>query len=451
MESPRESPHELLDDLDRRIVSVVREAATPLGAKDIGDELRAEGDAVSHATLLRRLEKLIEQNRIQRTGQARATRYSLDPMADYFAVPPTKRPRVSYNFAALEAYEPNVTRWLTDAEIDALTMAGGGRRLDASTYAGAIAQKLLVDLSFASSALEGNTYTYLDTEVLIQFGQEAEGKDRDETVMILNHKEAITYLVENIDDIVVAPREVKTFHALLSRNLSNMGPRDVGSIRRIPIDHIGGSAYLPLAIPQMIEEELEKICAKASKINEPFEQSLFLMTFISYLQAFRDVNKRTARLMCNVPLLKFGLAPMSFIEMDKSAYVRGLLSFYELNRVDIVKSAFVDAYVKSAARYDAYIGRSKEILDIELKRRADIFSCTRDYVREVAEGKIAANADVYARERFKEEPDATRDLIVDRVVEVVDSLEEGNHIAYGISRDCFAAYQSALADSARPR
>jgi Fic family protein len=97
------------------------------------------------------------------------------------------------------------------------------------------------------------------------------------------------------------------------------------------------------------------------------------MVFISYLQAFRDVNKRTARLVCNVPLLKAGVAPLSFIDMDKTAYVKGQLAFYELNRTDLISEAYVEAYEKSAARYNAYAGRPKAVLDIEFRRRNDIF------------------------------------------------------------------------------
>lgn len=438
-----------LDDIDETILSKLRESDQPVGAAELLEHLERVDRRVSNATLARRLERLISSRHISRSGQARATRYTLDSYHDYFAVPPHRRPKVGYNAAALAGYDPNQTTWIDPDERSKLQDAGGGRR-DASTYSNAIAQKLLVDLAYASSALEGNTYTYLDTQVLIEFGTEAEGKDRDETVMILNHKEAINYLTGHIADIEVSPREIKNFHALLSRGLSNMDPRDVGAVRRMPVDHIGGSAYLPLALPQLLEQELETIARKAIAIDDPFEQSLFLMVFVSYLQAFRDVNKRTARLVCNIPLLKAGLAPLSFMEMDGTAYVRGLLAFYELNRIDLIRDAYVHAYVNSAARYNAYMGRPKAVLDIEFRRRADIFGAVRDYVVARIDGDYSATAEEFAMERFVQDNEETRRMLADRVNEIVEALTEGNHIAYGITRDQFAAYETALTNVARP-
>lgn len=441
--SPQKSSQEpnVGDDIDRAIVALVNGAAKPLSAPEILQGLRSGKHDLSPATLARRLERLVSERHVAREGKARATRYSKDTYHDYFAVPPTKRPTVAYRPDILAGYTPNETAWLSDEQKQKLEEAGGGRHLEASTYSRAISQKLLVDLSYGSSSLEGNTYSYLDTQILIEFGQAAEGKDRDETTMILNHKEAINYLIDHIDDIEVAPNEIKTFHALLSRGLSNMDPRDVGNVRRTPVHHIGGSAYVPLAMPQRIEDELATIAAKAKEIENPHEQSLFLMAFVSYLQAFHDVNKRTSRLVCNVPLLKAGHAPLSFMEMDKTAYVKGLLAFYELNRSDFITDAYVDGYVKSAARYDAYTGRSKAVIDIEFKRRNDIFNTVKDYVKKVGGGDAPASVDEFVRARFSADDDETKTLLVGRVEEIVGSLSGGNHMAYGIGKDEFEAYE----------
>lgn len=448
--SSQQSSHPGLDEIDAILLDALRGAEDAMSAHDLLEALTRVGRRVSQATLARRIERLIAERHVLRDGKARSTRYRKDPYHDYFAVPPGKRQRVGYNAAALNDYVPNVTQWLSDDLRERLEKAGGGRRLDASTYSRSITQKLLVDLAFASSALEGNTYTYLDTQVLIEFGQAAEGKDRDETVMILNHKEAISYLTQHIADIEIEPREFKTFHALLSRGLSNMDPRDVGSIRRMPIDEIGGSAYLPLAMPQRLEEEMERIAQKANKIEDPFERSIFLMVFISYLQAFRDVNKRTARLVCNVPLLKAGVAPLSFMDMDKAAYVKGLLAFYELNRIDLITEAFAEAYEKSAARYDAYAGRPKVVLDIEFKRRNDIFDAVKAYVLAVGGGEEPSSIEDFVRERFPGDDQETQALLADRVREIVESLNDGNHIAYGISRHDFARYERSAPTASTP-
>ncbi len=453
VESSQESSRAVVgDDVDQSIVKILGAAKEPQSAPEILQALRRSDFDVSPATLARRLDRLISEQHVVREGRARATRYRKDTYHDYFAVPPTKRTTVGYRPELLASYQPNKTQWLSAEVRRNLEEAGGGRRLDASTYSRAISQKLLVDLAYASSALEGNTYSYLDTQVLIEFGQAAEGKDRDETIMILNHKEAINYLIDHIDEIQIEPKEIKTFHALLSRGLSNMDPRDVGNVRRMPVHHIGGSAYVPLAIPQRIEDELSSIASKAREIENPHEQSLFLMAFISYLQAFRDVNKRTARLMCNVPLLKAGLAPLSFMEMDKTAYVRGLLSFYELNRTDLIADAYANGYERSAARYDAYTGRPKAVLDIEFKRRNDIFRAVKEYVGRIGEGNPPDSMAALIGEMFPSDDSVTAELLAGRVEEIVASLSEGNHMAYGIDRDRFASYEANIpASDTAPR
>jgi Fic family protein len=179
---------------------------------------------------------------------------------------------------------------------------------------------------------------------------------------------------------------------------------------------------------------------KAAAIEEPYEQSLFLMAFISYLQAFEDVNKRTARLACNVPLLKSGLAPLSFMEMDKAKYVRGLLSFYELGRIDVLREAYVDGYVKSAHRYDAYMARDQAALALELRRRTDIYRSVASYVRKAVESGASLDIADFAEREFADDEGETKDMLIERVTHIIESLHEGNHIAYGVSRRLFDAY-----------
>lgn len=427
-----------LDEIDRRIIELLRQHPSGRSARELLAELKQQGPGISQPTLSRRLARLEAQRHVVARKAGRSTHYVRDPYHDWFTLPPTQRPKVQYDFDVLTHYEPNVIRWLTPEELDRLSRAGGDRRLDASTYSRAIAQKLLVDLSYASSALEGNTYSYLDTQVLIEYGQAAQGKAAEETQMILNHKEAIVYLIDNVNDIEISPRELRTLHALLSRGL--MEPAAVGGIRRRPVD-ISGSAYVPLSVPQKLEEELAKLATKARAIDEPFEQSLFLMVVISYLQAFQDVNKRTGRLACNIPLLKNGLAPLSFMEMDRARYVEGLLAFYELHRIDILKEAYIQGYVGSAARYDAYSGRDRAAMELEFRRRTDIYACVKSYVEQSVAAGQRIDWDAFARGRFLTDPVDTRSQLMERVHEIIAALNEANHIAYGIPRETFNAYE----------
>jgi Fic family protein len=436
-----ESIHEAppFDAIDRAIVEILQQEKSGCQARALLSSLTKRGHSISQPTLSRRLARLAAQRHVIARRAGRSTVYLRDAYHDWFSLPPTRRPKVSYNPKLLENYAPGETRWFSQQEIDRLHQAGGDRVLDASTYSRAIAQKLLVDLSFASSALEGNTYSYLDTEVLVEFGQAAEGKAAEETQMILNHKEAILYLIDNISDIDVSPRELRTLHALLSRGL--IEPAAVGAVRSRPVD-IGGSAYVPMAIPQKLSEEVENITAKAAAIREPFEQSLFLMAFVSYLQPFLDVNKRTGRLACNIPLLKNRLAPLSFLEMDKEKYVEGLLALYELNRIDLLRDAYIEGYVGSASRYDAYVARDRSALELEVRHRGDIHTCVKSYVESSVRQRERVRAHAYARECFSAEPPDLQSKLAERVAEIVAALNDANHIAYGISKKLFGEYQS---------
>jgi hypothetical protein len=435
-----ESIHEsdLPDEIDRAIVAILQQQKSGYPASKLLASLAKQGHSISQPTLSRRLRRLQARRHVIAHKAGRSTIYERDPFHDWFSLPPTRRPKVSYNIGLLERYTPNETRWFSQEDIERLHEAGGDKKLDASTYSRAIAQKLLVDLSFASSALEGNTYSYLDTQVLVEFGQAAEGKAAEETQMILNHKEAIQYLVDNISEIEISPRELRTLHALLSRGL--IEPAAVGDVRKRPVD-IGGSAYVPLSIPQKLTEELASVAAKAAAIQEPFEQSLFLMAFISYLQPFLDVNKRTGRLACNIPLLKNGLAPLSFLEMDKEKYVEGLLVFYELNRVDLLKSAYIQGYVDSASRYDAYVGRDRSAVELEVQRRADIHAFVKSYIEKSVRQGRRVDTDVHAHEYFHAEPKDLQSKLIERVGKIIAALNDANHIAYGIPKKMFGDYQ----------
>src|SRR5216684_1770562 len=150
----------------------------------------------------------------------------------------------------------------------------------------------------------------------------------------------------------------------------------------------------------------------------------------SLLQPFLDVNKRTGRLACNIPLLKNRLAPLSFLEMDKEKYVEGLLAFYELNRIDLLKSAYIQGYVDSASRYDAYVGRERSAVELEVRRRADIHTYVKSFVeKSVSQGR-RVDADAYAREYFRAEPQDLQSKLVERVGEIIAALNDANHMAF---------------------
>jgi Fic family protein len=160
----------------------------------------------------------------------------------------------------------------------------------AGTYARHILNRLLIELSWNSSRLEGNTYSLLDTKRLIEFGQEAEGRDRLEAQMILNHKDAVEFLVGNAAEIGFNRYTILNLHAILANNLL-ADERAAGRLRHIGVC-IDGSVYHPPETPQLVEECFDQMLATAAAITDPFEQSFFVMVQLPYLQPFDDVNKR---------------------------------------------------------------------------------------------------------------------------------------------------------------
>ena len=267
--------------------------------------------------------------------------------------PLSQRRPVGWQIGFLEAYTPNVSAYLgadLRAQLLALGRSGVGPQAPAGTFARDILARLLIDLSWASSRLEGNTYSRLDTERLIAHGQAADGKDALETQMILNHKAAIEYLVSTPDVAVDVP-SVIALHALLSDGLL-ADPMAGGRVRQRAVE-ISGSVYRPLALPQRLDELFSIVLAMAAEITDPFEQAFFLMVQLPYLQPFEDVNKRTSRLAANIPLLRHNLCPLSFLDVPVDEYVEATLAVYELQRVDLLRELFVQAYARSCQQYVA--------------------------------------------------------------------------------------------------
>jgi len=383
----------------------------------------------SSATVWRALKRLLEENKLETSGRGPATAYTLAAagvIRAHLATPFNRRKPARYSKEFLDRYIPGKSFYLAEAERLRLLEAGRpSAALPAGTYARRILERLLVDLSWASSRMEGNTYSILDTERLIRFGREASGKDRKEAVMILNHKEAIQHVVDTIAGITISRRDLLSIHALLADGLL-ADPAMVGRLRRIGVG-IVHSSYKPLEDAFEIEEEFRILVEKAAAIPDPFEQSFFLLVHIPYLQAFDDVNKRTSRIASNIPLLKADLAPMSFLTMDDRTYVDGLLGVYELNNVALLREAYIEAYLASAENYT--------ILRAEVDNPDKAALAYRDFVREavrrcVLEAKAFHAETIMAMAVQAGIPEADRQGVVDYVGRQFRGLHEGNVIRY---------------------
>lgn len=337
-------------------------------------ELLGQHPEVARRTAQRLINKLIQEGQIVAVGEGRARRYyanhvtqlnhsdvefpSFIPLsADsrdivaYINSPLEARKPVGYQRDFLDAYIPNETFYLSESLRRQLHQVGKTAQADApaGTYSRAILSRLLIDLSWASSHLEGNTYSRLDTRELIEHGKVAKGKGAIETQMILNHKTAIELMVENIAEAQFNRYMLMNLHSALSENLLP-NPADEGRIRQHTVD-IGQSVYRPLSTPQQIEDALEVLLATANLISDPFEQSFFMMVHLPYLQPFADINKRTSRLAANLPLFRANLCPLTFLDVPEQAYSRATLGVYEMTRVELLRDLYVWAYERSTQEY----------------------------------------------------------------------------------------------------
>lgn len=275
---------------------------------------------------------------------------SMDVLA-YINQPVEARKPVGYQHEFLEVYIPGKTWYLSETLRNQLRKMGQTQKsgLPAGTFGREILNRLLIDLSWASSHLEGNTYSRLETRELIEHGRASEGKALIETQMILNHKEAIEMLVDNIDSVGFNRFTLMNLQSALSENLLP-NPADEGRIREHSVE-IGKSVFRPLTMAAQISEQFDKTLEKASQIPDPFEQSFFIMVYLPYLQPFADVNKRTSRLAANLPLIRANLCPMTFLDVPERAYSRAILGVYELTRIELLRDLYVWAYERSTQEY----------------------------------------------------------------------------------------------------
>lgn len=362
-------------------------------------------------------------------------------LLNYISQSLNARVPVGYNQDFLRSYQPNQTFYLTTKERAELLKVGTveSKARPAGTYARNILNRLLIDLSWNSSRLEGNTYTLLETKRLIEVGESAVGKDLSEAQMILNHKASIEYIIDSVTEEEITSHEIRSIHSLLSENLLG-DPIASGRIRQVAVG-IEGTTYIPLENPHVLEESFHIFIRKLNLIENPFEQSFFSLIHLSYLQAFEDVNKRTARLVANIPLVKKNLRPLSFTDIDQEAYVKSLLGVYEKNDPSLFRDLYLWAYKRSAHRYSAIQQSMGQPNSLKLKYRSEIQEIIRKVILEKVQGsQIVARIQSLISEKKIPEDDA-RELFTLIEMEII-SLHEGNIARFKIRPSEFLHWKS---------
>jgi hypothetical protein len=468
-------PKQLRPDEFDSVLKIIREFPDGVGVRVLEKRLKGK---ISRRTLIRRLNALVDQGRLRRQGEARALIYVLPsaapsptagvqahaditeaadrltaeaetyvPLSDagrevrnYIRRPIQQRKPVGYNRDFVESYRPNESFYLPPGIREHLGRIGRSPAVErpAGTYAHDILNRLLIDLSWASSRLEGNTYTRLDTENLIEKGQAAEGKDRRETQMILNHKAAIELLVQNAEEIGFNAFTFFNLHALLSENLLP-NPRDSGRLREAIVG-IEGTVFHPLAIPQQIEDYFRLILDKAGMIGDPFEQAFFIMVQFPYLQPFADVNKRVSRLGANISLIQRNLCPLSFVDVPERAYVDGTLGVYELNRVELLRDVFVWAYERSCQRYLAVTQSLPEPDPFRHKYRPALIETVATVVR----SHQPATDGVVRSVAMPLVPASDLDRFVAMALSELEHMHEGNITRYPLRLSEYRTWKAAV-------
>ena len=313
----------------------------------------------SDATLKRVIAAGIKAGDIVAEGKARATRYRLSPQAQllmplnldtYFALEVDERQvQSSYNFELINGLLAE-TRLFSDKELAHLDALQDEFRqhvneLTDNEYRKEM-ERLGIDLSWKSSQIEGNTYTLLETERLLRESKTAEGKTREEAVMLLNHKDALNFILDNPDYLQeLTVSHIEDIHQLLTKDLSI----DKG-LRRHRVG-ITGTNYHPLDNEFQIREAMRDACKLINSKYNIFEKALLTLLLLSYIQPFLDGNKRTARITSNAILIANDYCPLSFRSIDSIDYKKAMLIFYEQNNLYAFKQIFIEQFEFAVKEY----------------------------------------------------------------------------------------------------
>lgn len=324
------------------------------------DEI-AKGTAFegSDTTLKRHIAALVRNEDVVVEGKARATRYRLSNQAHllmplnldtYFSQDINERKvQTSFNFDLIREQIPKVSlfsdeerKYLHELQkefrqhVDDMTPNEYNKEME----------RLGIDLSWKSSQIEGNTYSLLETERLLRESKTADGKTQEEATMLLNHKYALRFILDNPDYLQeLTVSHIEDIHTLLTKGLSvDKGIRH----RRVGIT---GTNYHPLDNEFQIREAMHDTCDLINSKNDVFEKALLTLVLLSYIQAFSDGNKRTARITSNAILIANGYCPLSFRSVDSIDYKKAMLIFYEQNNLYAFKQIFIEQFEFAVREY----------------------------------------------------------------------------------------------------
>lgn len=347
-----------MNQLSQRQVDILGKIPTKEGVSS-SDIFKTLNQKVSLVTIKRDLDNLVLLKYLERKGKGRSTVYEKTILGVlFFPIDASKYNKVdpdlrngsdNYNFSLFEEFPKNI---FFKEEKDTLDDATKNYKKKIKGITPIVQSKelerFIIELSWKSSKIEGNTYTLLDTEKLIREGIPAEGHTANETAMVINHKKAFSFIMENLEDLQkkgINSNFVEKVHELLTL--------DLGVLRGVRSGLVGiiGTKYKPLDNKYQINEALKSLYELVNKMDNSYSKALTLLVGISYIQPFEDGNKRTARLLCNAILLALNCAPLSYRSVDESNYRESILVFYEKNSLIPMKKIFIEQYIFSTQNY----------------------------------------------------------------------------------------------------
>ncbi len=338
----------MLDKREQLLLDYIRNIGES-SSKEIFDAVNIP---ISYATLKRMLSRLISDNYLAKKGRGKGTKYIISPVYEviqpidieqYFEEEIDDRQIMKgFNFSVITEIlaKNNIFSEKEFLKLDELQEVFQRNRvqLSESQYAKEF-ERLAIDLSWKSSQIEGNTYSLLETERLLKERETAAGKTKEEATMLLNHKDALDFIINNPDYLYpLSVSKIEDIHSILLRELAverNLRKRRVG---------ISGTNYQPLDNEFQIAEALGNTCDVINNKTSVFEKALLALLLISYIQPFMDGNKRTARIVSNAILINEKYCPLSFRTVDSIDYKKAMLLFYEQNNISNFKKIFIDQF-----------------------------------------------------------------------------------------------------------
>lgn len=328
-----------------------------LQSSDIYRGMIDNGRDISLVSIKRDISEMVKTGALAASGAGRYINYNISTAGrvfsevnakSYMAVEPDKRFGLdSYNFNLFSEFPSAI---FDVKQLNLLSSATKEYKKRTQYISNVIAEKelqrLIIELSWKSSRIEGNTYTLLDTEKLILEQKEAPGHDKGEAQMILNHKDAFNFIRENeaeYKSLTIA--NLEKLHSILVKDLG------IKADLRNTLVGVTGSKYKPLDNKYQIREAVEDLTVSISEAKDPYTKAMLALLGISYVQPFEDGNKRTGRLMANAILLAYGCAPLSYRSVDEVDYRNAVLVFYEINSVIAFQKIFIEQYLFAAKNY----------------------------------------------------------------------------------------------------